>query len=160
VLAATALWIVLVSLYVSTNWRVYELSYKPPIKAGARWNVLWFASGRIAWSRFDPARSLSRPTYSPPSLRLKSYARSNGSWFWKPYRARQAGGWYIGIPVWIPLAPITLIGPLPVVVAAGHTVWSRLRCRGDNALCEGCGYNLAGLPEPTCPECGRKASTT
>lgn len=55
----------------------------------------------------------------------------------------------IGMPLW---APLVMFGSYPLV-----TFWRgpfRRRHRRNLGLCFKCGYNLAGAPEPRCPECG------
>ena len=61
--------------------------------------------------------------------------------------------WYEGarltlviIPLWMPLAAVGV----PTVF-----LWYRRRRRRREGHCQACGYNLTGLPEPRCPECGR-----
>lgn len=151
---ATVVWFVLIAIYVSTNWRVFEFSYKPAIQPGTRWNNVWLSGGRVAWSRFDPAAASTPPVHQPPSLRARSYAMPNGSWFWKPYFARQAAGWFVGVPLWIPAVPITVIGPIPMLFRAGHKARSWFRRRVPEGVCTSCGYSLHGLQSRTCPECG------
>jgi hypothetical protein len=45
---------------------------------------------------------------------------------------------------------VILFAVYTVIAAVRRRVWRRRR-RGQ---CVECGYNLAGLPEPRCPECG------
>ncbi|GJM25024.1 MAG: hypothetical protein DHS20C16_14390 [Phycisphaerae bacterium] len=52
-----------------------------------------------------------------------------------------------GMPLWIPLL---LLAVFPMYS------YSRCRRRRKRNLCIHCGYNLTGLPEPKCPECGKE----
>lgn len=156
---ATGVWLVLIAIYISTNWRVFELNYHPAIQPGTRWNYLWLSGGRVAWSRFDPAQAITAMSHQPSGLRVRSYAMPNGSWFWKPYFARQAGGWFVGVPLWIPAVPLSLIGPVPASIKAARAARAVLRRRGSGAVCAGCGYSLLGLRSSICPECGRTELT-
>lgn len=54
------------------------------------------------------------------------------------------------VPLWIPVA-----------ACAGLTwlAWRRARL-GARGSCPACGYNLAGLRERVCPECGRRVSSS
>ena len=51
-------------------------------------------------------------------------------------------------PFWI---PVLLLAAYPILVLI-KTI--RRRLRPKPGLCSKCGYNLTGLPEPRCPECG------
>lgn len=61
-----------------------------------------------------------------------------------------SGRWYVRVPLYLPI----------IVVGAG--VWYpllpfvRRRRRRTRGLCVACGYDLTGLIEPRCPECGTK----
>ena len=55
------------------------------------------------------------------------------------------------VPAW---APPTLLAMLSVILLLLRPI--RTWRRGRNGLCLQCAYNLTGLPEPRCPECGRK----
>ena len=58
---------------------------------------------------------------------------------------------HVQFPLW---APFTLLAAFPTLAFVRGPLrrWRR-RKRG---LCVKCGYNLTGLPEPRCPECGTK----
>jgi hypothetical protein len=55
--------------------------------------------------------------------------------------------------LYVPASYIFSIISLPLVLAAYRSIWRRMRRRNDGH-CARCGYNLTGLPEPRCPECG------
>ena len=79
------------------------------------------------------------------------------------WRANLAAGWraplvggrpitemtYFRLPIWIIVVAL-LIHPIRAVVLGPL----RDRRRRRNNECTNCGYNLTGLPEPRCPECG------
>ena len=79
------------------------------------------------------------------------------------WRANLAAGWrtprvggppvvemtYFRLPVWITVVAL-LIHPIRAVVLGPL----RERRRRRSNECVNCGYNLTGLPEPRCPECG------
>ena len=44
--------------------------------------------------------------------------------------------------------------PLAVFGLAASILWWRDLRRSPTGYCESCGYNLTGLPESVCPECG------
>ncbi|MCP4251306.1 MAG: hypothetical protein GY778_30085 [bacterium] len=57
------------------------------------------------------------------------------------------------LPCWLVLA---LTAPLPIAAILRGPVRRHLRRRRNR--CIHCGYDLTGLPEPRCPECGKAIS--
>lgn len=51
--------------------------------------------------------------------------------------------------LWLVITALILLGALPVTSQVVH------RWRFPPGHCQKCGYDLRGLPEPRCPECGR-----
>jgi len=60
-------------------------------------------------------------------------------------------GFFIDIPRWIPVIGTAISAWVPVrLMVPPLKRWRRRRL----GLCVNCGYNLTGLTEPRCPECG------
>jgi hypothetical protein len=60
----------------------------------------------------------------------------------------------LSFPLWLPTAIFSL-GLIPAVLGL-----IRRRYRRNRGLCLKCGYDLTGLPQPRCPECGATFSDT
>lgn len=54
------------------------------------------------------------------------------------------GAHVIGVPTWIVLVILSVLGILPGTRFAVPRYWE----------CASCGYNMRTVPGPTCPECG------
>ena len=79
------------------------------------------------------------------------YPSSSTAWKlglkWPHVSIGSAGGVYnrdVGLPTWLVLI---------VIAVPTALLWRRDR-RPPPGHCQTCGYNLTGLPEPRCPECG------
>jgi len=67
----------------------------------------------------------------------------------KFYRKGILVSYSIGLPV--PIIILVLLGPAVWMIASSRLKKTRRRRQGQ---CLNCGYNLTGLTEPRCPECG------
>lgn len=103
------------------------------------WKTAW-DDHHVLLLVFDSARPLP---YLPPYWRIPTCG--NEEFLVIP--GRDIGGRF---PLW---APTALTACYPSVALIGVC---RSRRRRRNGLCLNCGYNLTGLPEPRCPECGTK----
>lgn len=149
----TTVWILTIVAYAATTRWTFELTSKPPVTPGVRWNNFWLSSGRFAWSRYDPAQSPYPVQYQPPNLRVRVSRDHSNYWFWKIYIVRQYGGHFAGVPLWIPLAGLIPLGPGPATIL-GLKAWRRRRCV-TKRRCPSCEYPIEGLPTQICPECGQ-----
>ena len=75
--------------------------------------------------------------YDPPLL-----------WAYPQQFGSTADRWLLSVPLWI---PFIFFAAYPILVLI-KTIRRRLRRKPGH--CSNCGYDLTGLPEPKCPECG------
>lgn len=54
------------------------------------------------------------------------------------------------------LAPVLMLLLLAVARILDNATWERIRERKRRGECIHCGYSLQGLPDTTCPECGKR----
>ncbi len=75
------------------------------------------------------------------------------SWYWKRRATIHQGVWDVEIrfPVW---APLIVFACYPTIAFIRGPL--RRHRRRKRNQCIHCGYNLTGLPEPRCPECGKE----
>ena len=151
ILFSTFCWVVLLGFYIASRWVLFSVIYHPPINQSTTWNNYWFVGGSFAWSRYDPANSQYPKTYRPPALSIQANQNSSRHWYWWIWSKSQYGGWYIRIPLWIPLAVLSVFGPIPLLNSKRRRIIERKRW--DRGSCPSCGY-----PRPLdvlrCPECG------
>lgn len=74
-----------------------------------------------------------------------SFYWNSGRWGWGHAYASTHVGLHIAVPCFLLAIPF---------VRKMH-YWRRREYRLRQGLCVECGYNLTGLPEPRCPECGQ-----
>lgn len=138
--------------------------------------VATVAVGVVSYSRGIPGNTILIPHHPRSDTPLLHVAMINGTLHlvrekataaqparrpW-PSREMRLGPFYVksttilfveatgvGMPFWAPAA-LLLAGPA-VALIRGPIRRRRRRKRGE---CIDCGYNLHGLPEPRCPECG------
>jgi len=68
---------------------------------------------------------------------------------WWPERGMNLPLKYVSVPLWIPFTTSVALG-LP-----GGYLWLRSRRRhNEGETCKACGYDLRGLQDKRCPECG------
>lgn len=116
-------------------------------------NAIWISYEETK-PRFQVAmvRGTLHAVYSEPLSGRQRIAKSEkklGPFYFREAQigiAHARGG---GAPFWAPAA-LLLVCPA-VALMSGPIRRRRRRKRGE---CAKCGYNLTGLPEPRCPECG------
>ena len=130
-------------------------------------SIFWFIGYRDPGLRYDwffSQGSFHVRTYSPnwwrgnicfsqcmdPGFNMYEGWRSRVSPFYTllPLITREPGRRYVGIPLHLPMVVLSAVALYPMLP------FVRRRWRRKRNLCVVCGYNLTGLTEPRCPECG------
>jgi hypothetical protein len=123
----------------------YRSGWQDTFRLG-RGSIIWLRSSpgqRQSWRGVKPIANVTNP-----SPRVDGFDGLKTNW-------RFSRTWHFGgvvrtvLPLWIPSSVFA-------VCSAGSLFFShrRRRQRIKSVLCIRCGYNLHGLPEPRCPECG------
>ena len=111
----------------------------------SKWAALWHCGkvGVMPGSEVNRFRGYLRIWDDGPNFR---------SW-WCTFTQRPEG-WWVTIPLWMPLAPTLL------ATAAAWRLDALARRRARAGVCAKCGYDRAGLAaSAVCPECGAAASS-
>jgi hypothetical protein len=128
--AAVGLSVLLVSLTAASAW--WSLAVRGPGSTFA------WVDGGIARLGYQP--------YPPSAVfNVRRHSRYFHLSYWD--LTVEAGEFTIMLPLWVPTIPLCAVALL------GH-VRARRRPLGH---CRLCGYDLAGSPRGTCPECGHAA---
>ncbi|MHC4094085.1 MAG: hypothetical protein ACYSVY_28055 [Planctomycetota bacterium] len=123
------------------HYGIVELLYfeqDPAAKGG------WLSGPVTVWDEISfrhelwDARMRRQPNPLPPG----AFGLTSG---WRSDLERA----YVRFPLWLPFALFALY-PAVAFIRGPLRRWRRSR----KGLCVKCGYNLTGLPEPRCPECG------
>ncbi len=125
---------------VSTIWTLSVTTR--PIQVSFMWGAVYvFGSGEFndlqleTEGHFSIVRSRNVHVFSWPHFVLEP---------WRPHPARQTS-WSFSIPFWLPL----------IVVAVRWNILERRAFhRATIGHCLRCGYDLHGLSDSVCPECG------
>ena len=114
---------------------------------------IWLGNGCIGYCGYVVIKPhLHIPQYVPPRTGIsvgEPLGECDDPWLGTTVRFHVLGVRYCNFP-----ASILLVG---FGLLAGILWWCDLRRyrRSRKGFCLKCGYNLTGLPEPRCPECGR-----
>lgn len=121
--------VVLVALTVYSGW--YSGGYT--MQAGSRIGFVGFGNGLGVWgfSKSD----IQVPTGG-------SLQRFDPRWEWWFSIARTPNSYQMLIPLWAPTLGLILVA---------FCAWPK---RIREGACASCGYELEGLKDPACPECG------
>ena len=120
-----------------------DLTLVPPQKTEAgrlESHLVLFIHENGLTIEYGPYIWRTRPTY---------YFASFAGWGYAHHKTANQEYRGLMIPYWA-LLPLFATYPAVVFIRGPLRRWRRRR-RG---LCLNCGYNLRGLPEPRCPECG------
>lgn len=98
-------------------------------------------SRSFSWMNFGARRDVSIRGYT-------SWREESPEVFVPLITQKQFSIWYFRFPLWLPL-PI-----FGAFVCRRGFLFVRRKRRRQRGLCVQCAYNLTGLTEPRCPECG------
>ena len=119
--------LIIVAWGASHRWTVRYDHYS----ASRTWTCIRLSMGDIEIHRYSDYR---RGRFAPPvGLSIERAGGIGGIW-----------SWFVPVPLWW----LLFVATIPTTL-----LWYRDR-RYPPGHCQQCGYNLTGLPEPRCPECG------
>ncbi len=157
--------------------------FRPPPDWDNKFSIQYWGLGKTQEQISEAEWMGSRPGFMVNGGRQAIYTGVSAGW---PMRSLRGTEWInrglegcappplVQVPAWITKAgwklPVSPLWPgfmVNTLLYAG-LVWGAVRCvpawkrwrRRKRGLCEGCGYDLRGLPSgsASCPECGRAGS--
>ena len=132
--------------WAMSGW--YQMAYKRWV-CTSPWKVLVYLDmGCLNCSAYKRSDLKLSEHYDSP-WRLVSHPRH---FFFMPRYGSTGRAMFVTIPLWMPLIVFATYPTLAFIRGP-----LRRRHRSRRGLCVQCGYNLTGLPEPRCPECGAEA---
>lgn len=146
-IARVALWLMFIGAvaFLATG----AFSYWRGIPDNAIW--IGYDDTQARWQA-AMVRGTLHVVHSEPLAQRQRITKSEkrfGPFYFKDNQIGMVHAWGGGVPFWAP-AVILLICPAAAMLAGPL----RRRKRRKRGQCLKCGYNLTGLPEPRCPECG------
>ncbi|TWT42085.1 hypothetical protein RAS1_32130 [Phycisphaerae bacterium RAS1] len=149
----------LAALGVASMWANVSLHVQPR-------RSTWCLHATAERAAFDVQYDLAEAVDDPTSLFRPRQSRHHQ---WGPFRVSFVAlygtyspfsatplsnqqAWVVAGPIWAPVALLFLWPALSFVASVRRRLRCRKRLRAGQCL--KCGYNLTGLSEPRCPECG------